>query len=163
MTYLIKFVYYYLVQDSSLLWTFFVKKPCIHTRNSYTYISTLLFLLHVKITCGYDVIGVAWQTSALSVRVRVPLSAYYIYLTANMLANIVRWLLICLFGWSIIYFSANLTEMFGPIQRASRHLWWTRNGYVVFGFIIMVMGLVMMFGVFDTSWTPTLQQAPVLQ
>lgn len=81
LTYLVSFVYYQLVQDSSFTWTFFCKKPCIYTINSYIYISTLLFLLHVKITCGYDVIGVAWQTSALSVRVRVPLSAYYIYLS----------------------------------------------------------------------------------
>lgn len=54
----------------------------------------LFFVLRNKLSCGYDVIGVAWQTSALSVRVRVPLSAYYISYKIPMLGRIVTGLFV---------------------------------------------------------------------
>jgi hypothetical protein len=68
-----------------------------------------------------------------------------------MLGRIVTGLFV-VWGWfALMYFSANLTEMFGSISRADQHLWSTRNGYLAFGFVVIVIGFLIMFGVANTQ------------
>ncbi len=118
---------------------------------------------------GRDVVGVAWQTSALPVRVQVSSPAclqdfvtniYLIllkYTTQKMIANIFFWLLIAwAWVWSI-YYSSSLAE-FGRVSWAENNLWWTRQLYVLVWFIIMVIGLMTMFWLVNIGWDPTTLQ-----
>ncbi len=57
-------------------------------------------------------------------------------------------------GWSLVYFSWHLSEIFGSIPRFEKNLWGTRNGLVIFGFGIMIIWFLVLFGVIPTT-SPT--------
>jgi hypothetical protein len=63
---------------------------------------------------------------------------------------------ILLMWWwiALIYFSAGLVDMFGRNSWAETNLWWTRNAFVLFGFGLIVLWVLFMFGVLDMS-SPT--------
>lgn len=71
-----------------------------------------------------------------------------------MARQIIIGLVIAWMGWSIVYFSGYLAEMFWSIARLERNLWGTRNGLVISGFGIMVIWFLILFGVIPTS-SPT--------
>jgi len=87
-----------------------------------------------------------------------------------MARQIIIGLVIAWIGWSIVYFSGYLADMFGNIAWFDKNLWWTRNGFVLSGFAIMIIWFLILFGVIPTSsptqnlWgftqatTPTLSQ-----
>ncbi|MFA6256467.1 MAG: hypothetical protein WC606_04760 [Candidatus Absconditabacterales bacterium] len=54
-------------------------------------------------------------------------------------------------GGSIVYFSSYLAEMFGTIAWFEKNLGGTRNGLVIFGFGIMIIGFLILFGVIPTN------------
>ena len=58
-----------------------------------------------------------------------------------------------------MYFSAILVETFGTIDRAERKLGGTRNGYLLLGCVLVVLGVLFLFGVIPSSST---QQLPTL-
>ncbi len=70
------------------------------------------------------------------------------------MGNVLFWLLIVIVSGWLVYWSANLVEMFGRNERADRTLWWTRQAYILGGFIAMVIGCLVMFGVVDTTSDP---------
>ena len=53
-----------------------------------------------------------------------------------------------------MYFSASLIETFGRIDRAEQRLGGTRNGYLLVGIILIMLGVLILFGVIPTS-SPT--------
>lgn len=55
---------------------------------------------------------------------------------------------------ALVYYSAQLVDMMGRNDRAERNLWWTRNAIVLFGFWIIVLWVLFMFGVLEMS-SPT--------
>ena len=63
--------------------------------------------------------------------------------------------IIALWG-AVIYFSPRATEFFGRMERAEQHLWWTRNAFVLFGFIVVVIWILFMFGILQ-GWSPITQ------
>jgi len=67
--------------------------------------------------------------------------------------NFFFWLLIIWAGLVSMYYSDALTQ-FGRIQRAENNLWGTRAMYVLIGFVIVVVGLMVMFGLVDVSGDP---------
>ena len=71
-----------------------------------------------------------------------------------MAKQIIIWLAVAGIGWSIIYFSSYLAEMFWRIEWFEKNLWGTRSGFVLFGFLIMTIGFLVLFGVIPTS-SPT--------
>lgn len=68
-----------------------------------------------------------------------------------MFAQIIRGIVCIGTGWSILYFSGNLVEMFGSIARAEKNLGSTRAWYLLFGFGVMVIGFLLMFGIIKTQ------------
>ena len=84
-----------------------------------------------------------------------------------MAKQIIIGLVVAGLGWSIIYFSGYLAEIFGNIARFDKNLWGTKSGFVISGFGIMLIGFLILFGVIPTSsptenlggftTTPTLQ------
>ncbi|MEI7563166.1 MAG: hypothetical protein WCJ39_05910 [bacterium] len=59
-----------------------------------------------------------------------------------------------------MYFSASLIETFGRIDRAEQRLGGTRNGYLLVGIILIMLGVLILFGVIPLS-APA-QQLPTL-
>ncbi len=49
-------------------------------------------------------------------------------------------------GIAIIVFSASLTKTLGRRERAERHLWGTMQGYLVIGFVVIIIGIMSIFG-----------------
>lgn len=72
--------------------------------------------------------------------------------------NIILWLFVVGLWWVGIYFSPNLTSVFGRNAWAERNLWWTRNAVILFGFVVIILWIMMMFGMLDgmqdatTTW-----------
>lgn len=71
-----------------------------------------------------------------------------------MFQQIMVWLLVAWIWGVILYFSSNLTEMFGRIPRADKNLGGTKNAYVLWWFGIMLLWFLIMFGVMPI-WSPT--------
>lgn len=65
---------------------------------------------------------------------------------------VLGWLFM-LIGAVLIYYSAQLVNILGRIARAEKNLGWTRNAIVLFGFAIIVLGVLYMFGVLN-MWSP---------
>ncbi|MCK9466757.1 MAG: hypothetical protein M0P94_00335 [Candidatus Absconditabacterales bacterium] len=57
--------------------------------------------------------------------------------------------LFMLIGAVLIYYSAQLVNILGRIARAEKNLGGTRNAIVLFGFAIIVLGVLYMFGVLN--------------
>jgi|BioPla2DNA2_1021312.scaffolds.fasta_scaffold20306_3 uncharacterized protein YhhL (DUF1145 family) len=56
--------------------------------------------------------------------------------------------------WALlIYYSAQLVDLLGRIPRAEKNLWWTRNAIILFGFVVIVLWVLFMFGVLN-MWSP---------
>ncbi|HRX63572.1 MAG TPA: hypothetical protein P5060_00485 [Candidatus Absconditabacterales bacterium] len=68
-----------------------------------------------------------------------------------MLKQIVLGLLFMAGGIAMIYYSSQLVNMFGRNQRAETNLGGTKNAIVLFGFALIVVGTLFMFGVLGTS------------
>lgn len=60
-------------------------------------------------------------------------------------------LFVALLWGVLIYFSQGITEMFWRVDWFERHMGSTRNGYVVFGFLIIVVWFLILFGVMPVS------------
>lgn len=54
----------------------------------------------------------------------------------------------------MIYYSSQLVDLMGRNDRAERNLWGTRNALVLFGFWLVVLWTLFMFGVLEMS-SPT--------
>ena len=63
-----------------------------------------------------------------------------------MFGRFILWLLIVALGWGMIFYSANLVEIFGRSSWADAHLWWTREMRVLIWFAIVVVGGLVMLG-----------------
>ncbi len=68
------------------------------------------------------------------------------------MADIIIGLLVVGLWGVVIYFSANLTQVFGRNAWAERNLGWTRNAIILFWFVMMIFGVMMMFGMLDGFW-----------
>jgi len=71
-----------------------------------------------------------------------------------MARQIIIGLFIAWLGWSIVYFSGYLSDMTGNIAWFDKNLWGTKNGFVISGFVIMIIWFLILFGVIPTS-SPT--------
>ncbi|MCX6822778.1 MAG: hypothetical protein NTX91_02125 [candidate division SR1 bacterium] len=71
-----------------------------------------------------------------------------------MAKQIIIGIFVAAIGGVLIYFSNYLVEAFGRNARAENKLGGTRNGYLLVGFGLMVLGLLFLFGVIPTS-SPT--------
>ena len=69
-----------------------------------------------------------------------------------MFKQIIVWLFIAWLGGVLIYFSQWVAEMFGRVDWFERNMWSTRNGYILFGFWVIVIGFLILFGVVPISW-----------
>ena len=63
----------------------------------------------------------------------------------KMVSRIMIWLLIMVLGGAIIYFSANLVEMFWRSRRADEKLWWTRQMWALIWFCWIVIWWLVLF------------------
>ncbi|HPC34066.1 MAG TPA: hypothetical protein PLP73_00235 [Candidatus Absconditabacterales bacterium] len=63
--------------------------------------------------------------------------------------QIVLGLLFMAIGALLIYYSAQLVDLLGRIPRAEKNLGGTRNAIILFGFAIIVLGVLYMFGVLN--------------
>ena len=68
-----------------------------------------------------------------------------------MAKQIIIGIFVAAIGGVLIYFSNYMVEAFGRIPRAENKLGGTRNGYLLVGFGLMVIGLLILFGVIPTS------------
>ncbi|HKL44127.1 MAG TPA: hypothetical protein VJ892_02525 [Candidatus Absconditabacterales bacterium] len=71
-----------------------------------------------------------------------------------MFKQIVLGLLFIGAGVAMTYYSAQIVEMMGRNDRAEKNLGGTRNAIVLFGFGLIVLGTLFMFGVLEMS-SPT--------
>ncbi|MCX6824371.1 MAG: hypothetical protein NT085_04570 [candidate division SR1 bacterium] len=71
-----------------------------------------------------------------------------------MARQIIIGLVIAGLGGSIVYFSGYLADIFGNIAWFDKNLGGTRNGFIISGFAIMIIGFLILFGVIPTS-SPT--------
>ena len=60
-------------------------------------------------------------------------------------------LVIIALGTAIIYFSPRAVEFLGRIEWAERNLWWTRNGVILFGFVVIILWVLVMFWVLQAG------------
>ncbi|MCX6825550.1 MAG: hypothetical protein NTY80_05040 [candidate division SR1 bacterium] len=89
-----------------------------------------------------------------------------------MARQIIIGLLVAGIGGAVIYFSGYIADMFGNIAWFDRNLGGTRSGFVLSGFIIMIIGFLVLFGMIPTGSptqnlpslpTPTNQSSPATQ
>jgi hypothetical protein len=70
-----------------------------------------------------------------------------------MLKQIVVWLLLMWIWGALIYYSAQLANVFGRSAWADSYLWWTKNAIILVWFFLIILAVLIMFGVF-TVGTP---------
>ena len=68
-----------------------------------------------------------------------------------MFANIVLGLLLSGLGLALCYYATQLVGIFGRNARAERNLGGTRIMIILIGFLVVIVGVTMMFGIFKTS------------
>ncbi len=85
---------------------------------------------------------------------------YYCFCN-SMLKQIFAGLFISALWATLTYFSQGVTDMFWRIDWFERNLWSTRNGFVLFGFLIIVIGFLILFGVIPL-WQSITEATPVL-
>ncbi|MCF7834725.1 hypothetical protein K9M48_01555 [Candidatus Gracilibacteria bacterium] len=66
-----------------------------------------------------------------------------------MLKQIIIGLLLAFGGACLVYFSAQLTDIIGRIPRAEKNLGGTKNALILFGFFIIVLGFLILFGMVE--------------
>ena len=69
----------------------------------------------------------------------------------EMFANIILGLLLSGVGLALCYYATHLVAIFGRNARAERNLGGTRIMIILIGFLIVVIGVTMMFGMFKSS------------
>ncbi len=69
----------------------------------------------------------------------------------DMFKQIVLWLTIMVVGWAMVYYSNKLVEWFWRSAWADEHLWWTRQAIVLFWFLIVVVGGLILFWIVSLS------------
>lgn len=72
----------------------------------------------------------------------------------EMFGRIMFWLLIMVLGGAMVYFSANLVEIFWRSGRAESKMWWTRQLWMLIWFVGMVVWWLVMFWIigFSDPW-----------
>jgi formate hydrogenlyase subunit 3/multisubunit Na+/H+ antiporter MnhD subunit len=78
-----------------------------------------------------------------------------------MLKQIFVGLFVALLGGVLIYFSQAVTDLFWRIEWFEHNIGSTRNWYVISWFLIVVVGFLIMFGVFPIG-QPITEQTPTL-
>lgn len=68
-----------------------------------------------------------------------------------MLKQILLWLVVAGIGGIITYYSASLSDNFWRVAWFEKHLWSTRNWYVIIWFLIMIIGMLVLFWVISTT------------
>ena len=68
-----------------------------------------------------------------------------------MVKQLILGLIIAALGGSIMYFSSYIADIFGNIAWLEKNLWGTRNGLIIFGFGIMIIGFLILFGVIPVA------------
>jgi len=66
--------------------------------------------------------------------------------------QIIIGLMVSWLGWIMIMFSQQIVDMFGQVAWAENNLSSTRNMYVLWWFVIIVFGMLMLFGVIPVDW-----------
>lgn len=66
--------------------------------------------------------------------------------------NFLVWLLFVIIGGAVIYYSAQMSKMFGRIRWAEQNLWSTRSAYVLGGFVLIVLWFLMMMWMIEFGW-----------
>jgi hypothetical protein len=61
-----------------------------------------------------------------------------------MFGRIAIWLLLMIIGFTIIFFSAKITEFVWRVRRMDEYLWWTRTGVLLGWFLLSVIGGMLM-------------------
>lgn len=79
-----------------------------------------------------------------------------------MLKQIFVGLFVALLGGWLVFFSQGVTDLLWRIDWFERNIGSTRNWYVLFGFLIIVIGFLILFGVFPLGQS-ALDSTPVLQ
>jgi len=77
-----------------------------------------------------------------------------------MVAQIIVGVLVACAWGVVIYFSQNLVDIFGRIVWAENHLSGTRNAYIFWGFGIIIVGFLILFGVIPL--TSPMETVPVV-
>ena len=68
----------------------------------------------------------------------------YSQLDILMFGRIAIWLLLMIIGFTIIFFSAKITEFVWRVRRMDEYLWWTRTGVLLGWFLLSVIGGMLM-------------------
>jgi len=68
-----------------------------------------------------------------------------------MLWQILGWLVVIGCGGCLMYFANSIADIFWPSARAQKYFWGTRNATLSIGFIIMIIGFLVLFGIFKPS------------
>lgn len=67
----------------------------------------------------------------------------------SILLNIIAWVFVLLLWMSLVYFSSNLSKILWNSDWANRYFWWTRQAIILFWFVVMIFGFMIMFGLLD--------------
>ncbi|MBS8121452.1 hypothetical protein [Candidatus Vampirococcus lugosii] len=67
----------------------------------------------------------------------------------SILLNIIAGVFVLLLGMSLVYFSSNLSKILGNSDWANRYFGGTRQAIILFGFVVMIFGFMIMFGLLD--------------
>ena len=68
-----------------------------------------------------------------------------------MFQQTVIWILLIGVWWAISYYSWQITQMIGRSSWADQYLWWTKNAVVLFWFLVIILWVLFMCGVFKWS------------
>ena len=110
--------------------------------------------VYVRFFCEYDVIGVAWQNSALPVRVQVPLLANLTILVLIYAMELFfTGLLFVIVGVILIRYNKRCEENFGRVRRAELNLGGTHAMYALIGVWLIVLWILFRFGIWWSNPT----------
>lgn len=68
-----------------------------------------------------------------------------------MLWQILWWLVVIGCGACLMYFANSIADIFGQSARAQKYFWGTRNATLSIGFVVMIIGFLVLFGIFTPS------------
>lgn len=71
-----------------------------------------------------------------------------------MIQQIIVGLMVSGIGFALIFYAGTLIEMFGRIPWAESNLGGTRQAYILSGFLVMVFGFLILFGVVNINQQP---------
>ena len=108
--------------------------------------SNIQWVKYLRIWCSWCSIADFSSARTGSSPVIRYLNVYSLLFSRKMFGRFILWLLIVALGWGMIFYSANLVEIFGRSNWADAHLWWTREMWVLIWFAIVVVGGLVMLG-----------------